>query len=1307
MLKIGRTFVLIITVALWSVFTHASEWASINDFNGKRFEGKLHYHPEYKQIKIYYKNKRNWGDYIPYGPLKVDSPERVSETYAELSDFFKRQLFSEEVAQSLLSSVDELRFLSGEGCQAIFVSGQAPVDSKDSLSDLYEKITLIAESSRLSVPDREAFRSILVDEYHTHEGKIQLRMVLNKDGNFLKFSFTKPSGDMKGFKVNLDQNEIGLRSPASIELLNLNSSRFDGTQGLLIVHSPDTNSALAHKKTFIRLQQEEGNWDIDRYDDETFSQTSIKEGVALSSFTAEHEAIIQIENSDISFPRLMAAQIEDFSFLAKEEELLGDFEPLYNQCMAEKLTYAKAENGNVLEPKTITDVEKSCSLVTGIEVFYRLARKKGVHEQARNCLLKSSLIEEKRGFFEVASPEAPLSLLEDCYEVVNKTRLVQNFVEERIEELPKVVRGASQASDRATYESVLKFIEEDCTQCLEAARQASAHVALRNFIESESFELREDECVKLAKTGASVSRECSRNYYLEARVKSISEQIDTGNEDVISTVRACLEDHIEGEGNTLALIERDEFFKENCFNKAMIPFHLKDIFAEVEEQLSPLIFALPESEKDLIRQKIRELGSSLIGKEGFTVLTPEYKEEIKDEILSSAVRQARQMLYERLREDLNEVDILESQKEKLIEKLSHSFDKANDVFKDSSLIRLSKTEQRTSLNGFSKFIFLEFGQLKTKAQVSQNILYERDAEALSLRIDEDLNKCMDGFLANQAYPFEKKWTECEKKRRANVAQELMRRLMSQRVSEYFDLSSVMANDILSPFSYFDDCIDLKSGDLSVGLQAFDQHLESCKRIVEFDVAVNLSRARLDEYIPLMGNGSKRQESLTQCFGDLLSEVAEPFSGDLKAEESRRSLTEYKEALVSRSPYGNSILSVLKPSLNIEPEYNRIDRENLSLALMGLSEKDLGHEEKWQERLSQCEEENIKDVGSAFREYILENIPSLEIIDHGEQYESLMRDFLDADMIEQLLALKGKLVGMSEDSGVLALKNFIDTLSTLLNDGFIYDKEQTKTELIVFKNELRSFLRWANSNPHGVSLSEASEFFQESELSEHLALAVLSQKTFQSFESGLRQMKQEEIDGLFLSAGCRGIQTYSCLNSNERKAYNRINKKYRNLLEHTKKMTSSYDFRRIMRPDSKEGEEVLSKIRDLYLKPKILGVGVSLQAEEEIMRLVGDAILKDNTAGGFADLFVQEAAQLQLDIEKDKRWAITEYFFFDEKDFDWETLKQTPAGERAIAYYSRYIMLPQFMGQRQSPTIKRLRREQFRRLLTRAQGQNDR
>jgi len=166
------------------------------------------------------------------------------------------------------------------------------------------------------------------------------------------------------------------------------------------------------------------------------------------------------------------------------------------------------------------------------------------------------------------------------------------------------------------------------------------------------------------------------------------------------------------------------------------------------------------------------------------------------------------------------------------------------------------------------------------------------------------------------------------------------------------------------------------------------------------------------------------------------------------------------------------------------------------------------------------------------------------------------------------------------------------------------------------------------------------------------------------------------------------------------------KKYDNLLKLTKTMTSSYDFRRIIRPETSSGAKIIKLANDAILAPAILGVQSNAVNEEKLMDALGEAILADNTDGGFSERFVQEIANYGLHEQENSKYAITKWLFYDAGDFDWDTLRKTKSGQEALNYYARFLMLPKMLGQNQSRYIRNLRLAQFDKLMRQAQSENE-
>lgn len=1261
-------------------------WITVQEFNGPQFKGHLEYDSQSKTVKLYYKRKRNWGDFIPYGPFKVGSPTEVDQSMAELEDFLKRQLFSSEVSQSLMGRIEEFKFIAPVGCQAIFF--EKAYQGEDSISELIQKVSPITNSSQLNNPSADALRSLLLEEFPLENGRVQLRMVLDQNGNFLKFSFAKERGNLENYKIALNAEGIELFSPEGARLIELRTAGFNGEQGFLEVKAKSQKNIFGHQKTIIKLEKGE-DWSVDVKGPEDFDQTVIKEGVALTSTIAEHESVIQLQDSEIAFSRMDKDLFSKVDFV-KDESERKTLEALFNNCMAETLTLAQRE-GAVIGSENIQ--EQAIEACHKRSLVQALATLSSEYKKAQACLeRKEVLASSNRDFYSVGSldlDQVATSVNECWNELGSDLPLSDDGLFESIKENPQ-------------HSAILNIYNEGCDECQEEAKSLARIIALQRHL-GQSEE--KNEC--LNKRGLVDIRNCALNYYKETvsahLLKRLSQELPIpleNEEERLEGLKACLHAHIIDESDMASLMNRDSFYQEDCFNDALKPYAEDKIRSRVLEEFSAHSFLIDESEEKELNELIEQEIKKLISSRGIVEFDSQTIEKLKDEVVKELLPQFLALVKRKSLRDLEKTFVIDT----ILNEAKDSFSREIDLVFERALRSDNDVPLQTNLNAMGQGVLLKRGEILTDLSLREKILLDNQRVELTEVVNKDFTPCLSKFSPTQSYPLERHWLECEKKRMSALNLVLMKREYEDIIGQSFPLSSPMANDILSPLTFFQKCMERKHRDPTIGVESFENHIKGCRRITEFDLSYNMALAKQDDYFPLLEDGQSYREELKACYRDLIDSVEmEEFSP--KDGDNERGLFTLKESLGVKSTYGSSLLSVFVPSLSNEPEFRNNDRYKVDALMDALVSKDQYSKEDWGDKLLQCEEKASLEVATAFREYMIAKIPSLELDSKGEEYEKVMRDFLDAEMVELILSLKDKI--NTRGSSVLALKNFVDTLSELIDQGFVYDKAATRTELIVFKNEFKSFLRWAKSSPTGISLEDASDFFKESKLSEHLSLAVLSQKVFENFERGLHEMKQNEMQDLYRSAGCRTLESYSCLNKNEKTKYRRINKKYRNLLSHAKKMTASYDFRRIMRPDSPKGAEVLSRIRELYLRPKILGTGVSQRAEEEVMRLVGEEILKDNTAGGFADLFVQEAAQYQLDIEKDRRWAITEFFWFDDKDFDWETLKQTEAGERAIAYYSRYIMLPKFLGQEQNRTTERIRREQFRRLLTSAQGQNKR
>jgi len=638
-----------------------------------------------------------------------------------------------------------------------------------------------------------------------------------------------------------------------------------------------------------------------------------------------------------------------------------------------------------------------------------------------------------------------------------------------------------------------------------------------------------------------------------------------------------------------------------------------------------------------------------------------------------------------------------------------------------------KEHFRIALREILKEFHKEKAPWLTVSKIGERVLITAEREEMAARVDSKYKSCIEDFNPNGSLAFSRTYVSCEKQRLAGISLEIARKNLQERVSRSFPLTSVKANRALAPIQYLELCHEKVDIYGNKSLEEYQKLIDGCYRVAELDVSYNLSLAKVDGYRPLLSQKGHHDVVTAYCYNILFNQVSQRASNNLMAKSQDftgdyRDLSKMQTDQRSRNIDGASLLSYLSDSNVGAEEYAESDLKNVLGLINTFAANESLSSDWWADKLAHCEKGTDDFVMTSFREFVIESIPSLNFGNGDDQNTVLMRNFLDLELVELILKFKkaearktsgfadlGSLIPgerlVTPDLGVTALTNFIEILGAFLDRGFIYDEESMRSELVIFQSELKSFLSWSLSSPENISIREARDFFSESKLAEHLALAVVSELSQNQFKVGIGNLKRDELAKFYQDAGCRD-QTESCLSRYELRELNKITLKYEKLEALAKEMTSSYDFRRIIRPESNEGEELISLIKETYLMPKILGQAVTAAAEEEMMKGIGDAIMRDNTDGGFAERFVEEVAQFELEKEKNKRWGITKSLFFDSGDFDWEHLRVTESGQKALQYYTRYILLPQYLGRHQSQTTLRIRSEQFRRLLTQAQGEND-
>lgn len=1427
-------------------------WDDLIEFNEGTYKGRLEYDHQEKLVRLKFKKRGNWGRSKIEGPFSVASSGEVDQTLGKLEGFFGRFVFPENVQGQILSRVHEFKFLGAGQCQALHFS-LGELQNQEVISALVEEVEKIRLAQN---PGSQAYRSLLIREFKIQktsgeEEVIQLRMTLDKQGQFLKFSFAKDQGDLSDYSWTQSNGKVLLKDKSGHIVLELDMRSFipsndssTDSGGLVIVRHAKREGLENIERSYFRLRfnsetrSAENSWEVYPYTTQHFQETVIRNGVALTSGTAEHTPVIQINGSEIAFARLNLEQVRDvFPFKEVTDNQLRKIESHFNQCMGERLSFIFEEERLGIRSAENFDRDQQiiCQRKAELEgvalVLQNEVTSKSLNQETSDEVdisLRSCFQDKKLAAFEAelfsfdyqklfqSTKEDFLTSKKDCFHqargLILKAQIKKDIDRNRI--IQEHMDG--ERTKNLLWQSVKAKLESNCLSvvavenldsCLDYGEllveenlflaQTSLHLSQlfpddRNAYGEKRLQLIGDfsncrrdnnvETITALRSGTlegeqlsaiqNKDLDCARRATLKLATLSSRELFSQGlgrmgldsnaimkTEDDLQSVLGefnnCLQEAMRDEAELSSLIGKISFYQESCLTVGLLPLVKKGLIQDFDTLVEGYDFLSGDRDKEILKERaIRLIERELAQWEDvsqYKALRDSLLEPLHSLILKDHFDRVEEVIGEEqssaLRAHLGNL-LNDNTSRPLKLKLSRYL---NQVLLNAERGERSKEEYlRVAMNDLVKQVHLFSFPLKTKREMASEVLLESDAEEMAARVDEHTNACWNDYSPNRRESVESTYRKCEKKRQAKVALELFRRRMERHVAKSFPLTSVEANKILTPIQYIESCFKGVDPYNNKTVTEYSKLIQGCLRVAELDLSYNISNAKIESYRPLLSRRGYHDAVTAYCYNIIFhhfrdGEVRIPRRGESSG--PYRDLTKMQQSQRQRLPYEGSLLRFFESSSLFEPEFSENDQRQMRGLVETFAANDEFNQEWWNGKLAHCEKGTTDFINVSFREYIVESIPALSFSNSNDPNAKLMRDFLDFELVEGLLAFKkafeerhglnsldlGQIVPgqrtLDPELGITALTNFIQVLGDYISKGFVFDEQGMRTELIVFQSELKSFLRWSKGNPERISINEAMDFFKESKLAEHLALAAIAETTYDKFVVGIGTMKRDELEKLYDDANCRFM---SCLNREEKEKHRRIIAKYDELLKLCKEMISdhdfrtlltrtnreenaarsdgldlsAYDFRRIISPESVQGEEIIESIKQNILMPKILGGTVSAAAETQVLRLVGEALLRDNTDGGFAERFVEQAAQFALTEEENNRWGITKFFFFDKKDFDWETLKKTEAGERAINYYARFIMLPRFLGERQNDYLVNLRLQRFRELLTQAQKQND-
>lgn len=640
-----------------------------------------------------------------------------------------------------------------------------------------------------------------------------------------------------------------------------------------------------------------------------------------------------------------------------------------------------------------------------------------------------------------------------------------------------------------------------------------------------------------------------------------------------------------------------------------------------------------------------------------------------------------------------------------------------------------------------------------------------DGEELESQHEElvaSYQNCWSSFDANGDEDALAHGVVCDKKSLAQERYAVIAKQMRDLVSRRYPLATQEASDILTPLVYMDKCFIDGDQSAQSSYEEYRKWIDACVAVTQIDIASNLYEKLTKKYTPIVGNvDAKKLEEKIACLQAPIKSLAknhsenwleEQFAAPEGIENSRpvEKIMAASDALVGTG----SLLSAMFEDENPNTTFKQGDRVVLRGYLNGLASGEDIDFTQLNDAIENCEKEFDSNLSKGFQAYLKSSIPNLyqELVQKNALYEdspfsfipntfkkiqntineqmaksqqSVLEDVIDEELAGLLIALQGKSeyrviesdapggTVVTSDFTVQALARFVEGMGQYIGRGFVFDMNEMKTELVIFKEELKDALRWVVESDEPVPLEELGQFFSESKLADHMALAHVAKNTNDNIHAFLSSMYDKEVAAFWERVKDSNSGFFSWVIGRDEKHLSKkqktelagIHSKFSELKSLSTNMTQSYDFRRIFNTYSEKGREALDYIKKLDFLPRLEGRAPSSVNQMVIDYAVADRLLADNKAGGFVDVFVKQVAQEYLDKRSRNKWGITKWMFYDDGDFNWDVLRETKSGQKALEYYGRYVLMPKMLGRQLSNYQENLHKDKFEELLREAQSEN--
>lgn len=1312
-----------------SLSVSAADWAELYKAGGLGHKVIVSYEPLKKVVKIEYRNGI-------FGRLRtkeysVTNTVLVDEVSSIVSRVLKKKKIPAESIEGALEEIQNLKYLDGSSCHIVSF-GSLGLDNRDELVPIIEKI-----SKKLSLQSK-AVASHFLFHLQLAEGEpVELRSLTDKDGNIIQFSLYSEKRDLSKFKIKKEGNSYHvLNNERHIFSLNIDSNNKEHVSVLKPINSRMQNVDRIH----LKIKKTKKGLVSSLYSSNRNKKVLEENVIDLRNSSVQFESVSQVDDSDRYYQSLTEVEIKDlFLYFKKDEALLKNARDVFVRCMDEQYLL-QLENRN---DSSAEEFRKSCLKEASFEIaliFLDRNKEDELIDSYSYSRLKNNLVQclEKEEIFKtsmnmriITHPiKAERKVVGECVSSVSillsKSKMfhlismddeVQSFLKDDNTKV-KLNQNIETFFLKCISE-VGEGLSETCAQ--KAFLKVEDEVVKLYLLQKVTSEIGNDKSIKiiLAMTECNdKSLSCIKKDFLEI---SHNAKEDSSKE-MLKLIYPASNYSLSGENSKLY---RDRVI--NCIDSI-------DLSSSTSlEALQRLIDKEFECEMSAILKNVPDFSvQEILAIEPFSMISDSEKNRFI-EIAKRKVRKATRNLtfiseiqsetnkvYEKLLPEFvdfyidnrfEDKEVSQRSRESIIENFTLSLNgvKSKSVKQNVSSILKRQNFKRLDFNSgtFVKDSLRNF-------EVNLFSQLHEDNESISFK------KCMSDYSPQwKDISLESYVLKCENKNYAKKFFKLKKDELEKGVSTHFPLASLEANDALSPVFYLEKCINSQPV-FNESVRQYRKSLNTCYLISKLDVLSNVSELNiLKNRKVLSSNGTSNSLKVSkECFENFYLSLLR----ESKISEDTNSTKILKKLILGN---GDNILGLMKRGhLNNGKGSLLTDfssgNELLSSFIANLSQADFFNEDFVDSYVKSCTSSVDDNLYNSFQEYILQNISAsfdLRRNDAGESNKEILQKVFDQELLAELLKLSQKSTNansisshvdprrfqVTSELGVETLSKLIELIGESISKGFVFDKDLMKTELVVFRSELKRALKWLNATDQPVSLEELQKFFTTTKLADLLAYATVSEQVYDRFNEFISSQENSEKFKLKRKFGYISRSNQTREQKNE---WDRMLMKFSIMRREAKSMTSSYDFRRLFRQGNESSKLKLSKIKTNYLLPLITTGNVSPHAKNDMMKIVADLILKDNSKGGFAEKFVGSAASEFLQNESEDHWALTKWLFYDDGDFSWNDLKSTKSGGEAVDYYGKYILLPDILKQNVSKFTKEYRLNHFKKLLRNAQNEHD-